>query len=41
MMLQARETEARALMGRKVGTYEEWLAARLGLLEREKELSHD
>jgi predicted dithiol-disulfide oxidoreductase (DUF899 family) len=40
-MLQPREAEARALMGHKVGTYEEWLAARLGLLEREKELSHD
>jgi predicted dithiol-disulfide oxidoreductase (DUF899 family) len=41
MMLQPRETEAKALMGHEVGTYEEWLAARLELLEREKELTHD
>jgi predicted dithiol-disulfide oxidoreductase (DUF899 family) len=41
MMLQPRETEAKALMWHEVGTYKEWLAARLGLLEGEKELTHD
>jgi hypothetical protein len=41
MMLQAQETEGRAMKRDKVVTCEGWFAARPGLVEREKDLTRD
>jgi hypothetical protein len=41
VMQRPRETEAKALMGHEVGTYEEWLAARPGLFEGDEGVAHD
>jgi hypothetical protein len=40
VMLQPQETESEAMTERRIGTCEEWIAAYLGLLEREKETTH-
>jgi hypothetical protein len=40
VMQGPRETEAKALIGHEVGTCEAWLAARPGLFEGVKEVTH-